>query len=216
MSVRVPVLAGLLLAALATMGTAQKARAKVYETPQDVFDAFLAAVNKHDSKAFVACLTPEALKDLAARRAVATLQKRAEIKGDRDEEKLDKKYRPILDVLDRHGLTKKEIKLGEMAKERAKARETVLRQLKDPGAFLADLLDADDKVTARKSEKIEARLTDMKIDGDRASGIVVITEGDTERKLTYEFTKIGASWKLDPRPKDEKAPKDKQDREEER
>ena len=89
-------------------------KAKTYKTPQEVFDGFLASLNKRDAKAFVGCLAPETLKEMAGAYAVQGLQRR-EIVGDGKDDKLAKRWKPTLDVLDKHGLTTKatkDVKVG--------------------------------------------------------------------------------------------------------
>src|SRR5437588_487353 len=74
-------LGGLLLAALTLMAGAQtdkgKKKARVYKTPQAVFEAAQAASKKGFPKAFVACIAPEAQKKMAGGLALAGLDLRA-------------------------------------------------------------------------------------------------------------------------------------------
>src|SRR5690242_20656831 len=108
--------AALLLAALALpapasqdKGEKPKERPKpaVYETPQECFDAQVAAMLKRpkkDAKAAAEALTPAARKRLAGQAAYQGLLLRGEAGKDEDARK---KYKPFLAVLDRHGLTAK-------------------------------------------------------------------------------------------------------------
>lgn len=210
MNVRAVILGGLLFAAVALpVGAQKKDQERVYKTPRAVFDAFLAATNKRDAAAFVSCLSPDGLKDMAGGRAVAGIGLRLQAAKD---EKAAKRLAGLFAVLDRHGLTEKAtrgITPGRTRKEHEKASEAALELIKDPAAFLADLLVEDDKLSKGKGEKLEAKLTELKVDGDKARGIVVIKDPDRERKTPFEFVKVGDGWKLNPRPKETDTAKDK-------
>src|SRR5262245_24042479 len=75
---------------------------KVYKTPQAVFDAAMAAQQKKDFKTAVACVAPEAQMDMATGFAWAALN----IKANNNDE-FRKAFKPLFDVLDKHGLTEK-------------------------------------------------------------------------------------------------------------
>src|SRR5690349_20245916 len=92
-------LAGLLLVTLTLAAPGQAG--KDYPTPQAVFEAAAAAQKKDDFKTFVACFAPEAQKQLAAGIALGALSQQAAARND---EKLRKQFKPILDALDKHGL----------------------------------------------------------------------------------------------------------------
>src|SRR6476660_3603810 len=113
MKARCVALSALLLACLALSAAAQKdkdekpkdkdkeqPKANAFKTPQEVFDAFLASLNKRDAKAFVGCLAPDTLKEMAGAYAVQGLQRR-EIAGDGKDDKLAKRWKPTFDVLDK-------------------------------------------------------------------------------------------------------------------
>src|SRR4051794_21720146 len=135
--IRTLTLCGLLLAALAA-SAAQKdkdekpkdkdlLKAKAYKTPTEVFDAAVAAMGKKDWAVMVSCFTPEAQKQMAVDLAMQGTFMRSQAEGklvkdkrlkdnDKDkgepepDEKLRKKYKPVFDVMDGHGLTEKALK----------------------------------------------------------------------------------------------------------
>jgi hypothetical protein len=227
---------GVLLLACVTLSASQKdkdekpkdkdqPKAKVFKTPQETFDAFLAALNKRDSKAFVGCLTPDTLKEMAGVYAVQGLLRRELVEsGGKDgakDDKLAKRWKPTFDVLDKHGLTAKatkDVKLGKTPAEHEKAQAAVLPLIKDRAAFLVDYQEALDKDRPKiKEEELNAKLTDVKIDGDKATATVVVTikakkdkEKDAEEKEPVEFLKVGDSWKINPNPKKKDEGKDKE------
>src|SRR3954452_1492249 len=142
-------LGGLLLAALVVSASAQdvepKYKAKIYKTPKDCFEAVLAASEKRDARTLVDCFTPDAVKQMAGDLASQGffLRDQAEGKAFKDKEKgkpdeeTAKRLKPMLDVLDKHGLTEKATKDLRPKGFRAskKEREALLKLVKDPAAF---------------------------------------------------------------------------------
>ena len=203
-------LAGLLLAALAAPCAAQKDKAGAYKTPQECFDAGSAAFARGDHKTWVGCLAPASQKELAAELGVKYALTRASLDELKDRDRAAaaaKAHKPLFDALDRHGLTAKALKglaVGKDAKERQKARETVLGLLKDAEAFLVDFYAAVEKLEGLTKEKDGAteKLTDVKIDGDKATATVVRTimgddKGkDVVSKESMQFVKVDGGWRL--------------------
>jgi hypothetical protein len=177
------------------------AKDKVYKTPQAVFDAAMAASRKKDFKAAVTCLAPEAQKDMAAGFAYAALN----IKEGNTEE-VRKGFKPLFDVLERHGLTgkaTKDIQTGDDPKTAEKSRLALRRLIKDHAAFAAEYLAAQDKVGGgERRGETKIRLADLKIDGEKATGTMVVDFGGSEdKRLPVEFVKIGGGWKMIPEPR---------------
>jgi hypothetical protein len=231
MKVRYVALAVLLLAGFALSAAAQKdkddkPKDKVYKTPKEVFDAFIEAMNKRDARTFVGCLAPEPLTQMVGFYAVQGLQKRdlatsGTKDGDKDN-KLAKRWKPTFDVLDKHGLTVKATKDVKVSttEEREKARKTILPLIKDKSAFLVDYQEALDKDRPKvKEEDFKAKLAELKIDGDKATAVLVVLLNvkdkkdktkESEQKDPVEFVKVGGGWKINPSPKKKKdEPKDK-------
>jgi hypothetical protein len=174
---------------------------KLYKTPQAVYDAAMAAHKRKDYKTAIACFAPEAQKDTAAAMALNALN----VKAGNNEE-IRKTFKPLFDVLDKHGLTEKAVKdvdLGEDPRTVEKSREKLKKLIKKPAEFAVDYLKAQDKLGAGdRPGETKSKLTDVKINGDKATGTVRIDfGGDREITQPVEFVKINGSWKLIPEPK---------------
>jgi len=220
--IRILILCGLSLAvagAAAQKDKDEKPAAKIYKTPQECFDDAAAAMVKKDRTAMLACFTPEAHKQMAADMAVQGISMRAEMTGksakDKDkaekDEALLKKYKQLFDVLDKHGLTEaatKDLKVKDFRPTKQN-REAVVKLVKDPAAFAAAFLTALDKFgEGAPRDEPKPTLTGVKIDGDKASGTVVVkfkvkakdkdTEDVRERKQPLTFSKVNGGWLIDP------------------
>jgi hypothetical protein len=223
MTLRITALAGLLLTALTLSAFAQKDKddkdkkdkdkdkkeAKVYKTPQEVFDAFVAANDKDDYKTMAALMAPEAQKDAAAVIAVLFGADRAELEDSKEKAAQDvlKTFKPVFDAMDRHGVTTKvlrEVKKSKDKKEMEKSKKVVSAVIKDPEAFFADVLGAFDKLgLGGEKPKSTEKLTGLKVDGDKAEGTVVRTtvlkdKKEKVKKEPVKFVKINGSWRIIP------------------
>src|SRR5437868_6504963 len=63
----------------------EKPKAKVYKTPQDVFDAFDEADRRNDHKTVAACLAPQAQKEPASMMVITFATLRSDAKNAKDE-----------------------------------------------------------------------------------------------------------------------------------
>lgn len=194
-----PALAALLLGPLAPAAVAQG-----YNTPQAVFDAAQSAQKKEDFKTFVGCLAPEAQKEMAAGLAFGGLNQQAAARAD---EKLRTQYKPILDTLDKHGLTDevgKKVNLKPASpQEGEKVQRELLGLIKDPAAFAVDMMTAYSKTepfNRKPPDMPTPELTDVKVDGDKARGTVLVKAQGREFRQPIAFVKVGGSWKLAPQP----------------
>jgi hypothetical protein len=201
-------LAGLLLGTLTLAARGQAD--KTYPTPQAVFEAATAAQKKDDFKTLVACFAPEAQKQMAAGLAFTALGQQVAARND---EKLRKQFKAILDALDKHGLTDevtKKIKPPADAKEAEKVQREVQGLIKDPAALAVDLMTAYSKTepfNRKPPDMPEPKLTDVKIDGDKARGTVVVKVMGQEAKTPADFVKVGGGWKFAPAPQPAPPPK---------
>jgi len=201
-----------------------KPKAKVYKTPQDVFDAFVTAGEKDDWKTLIAVMAPEAQKDAAATIAVLFGADRPMLEESNDEKvkELIKAFKPIYDALDKHGVTVKvlkEVKKSKDPKEMEKSKKVVSAAIKDHEAFFVDVMAAFDKLGfGGEKPKTKEELKDLKIDGDKAKGTVVRTtttkdKKEKVKKEPVEFVKINDSWRIIPTfdlgDDDDEKPKDK-------
>jgi len=214
-----PLLATLALAASARDDEKDKPKAAVYKTPEEVFDAFVPAMNKRDTKTYVGCLAPAALKRMAGQLARLGVQRRVFAEsGGKDggpNDKLMKSWKETFEVLDKHGL-KSEVTRKIKAADQDKAEAALSALVKDHAAFVLDYLEAVDRQEGGKLKEgnVKAKLSDVKIDGDSATGTVTYGDKDAESKQTFGFVKVGEGWKLAPSPrpdadKDKKAEKSK-------
>jgi hypothetical protein len=230
MKTRSLALAFLALMALALTAAGQKDKQKqkpaVYKTPQEVFDAAEKAEARDDFKTLVHCYTPRSQQKLALMLGAWFGYGRSQLK-DKSDEKTKKELeeaKPVFDALDRHGLTVEAVEKikKDAGKDDEKAEKAFLALIKDPAAFLIDVAAAAKKVGAfpKSPDKTEKKLTDVKIDGDKATGTVTVTttrpakdkekERKTERKQTMTFEKVKGGWRIDEENKrEEKKDKDK-------
>jgi hypothetical protein len=215
-------LAGLLMAAASLTASAadkDKEKGKSYDSPQAVFDAAVAAQKKDDYKTFIGCLSPDAVKQLASTLAYGALHQQSAAQTN---DKIKEEFKPVLAALDKNGLTyevTKKIKLEDASPEGIKKGAVAVSALiKDPAAVAADLMEAyakADPSRKKPEDQPEPKLADMKIDGDKAKGMVVVTIEGNEVKQPVEFVKVDGGWKLAPQPepadggKDKDKPKDK-------
>ncbi len=200
-----PALGALLLATLAPAAGA------AYDSPQAVFEASQAAQKKEDFKTLVGCFSPEAQKEIATGLAFQALNQQAAARSD---EKLRTQFKPILDVLNKHGLTDEAAKKVPLRPanqaEAEKAQRELQGLIKGPADLAADLMAAYAKTEPFNRKPPEGpvpQLTDVKIDGDKAKGTTVVKVGDRELRLPAEFVKVGGSWKLAPQPQQAPPPR---------
>lgn len=193
-----------------------KAKAKAYETPKEVFDAYVAALNKRDWKTSIGCLAPSAVKRLAGYVARVGVQRRlfAET-GGKDggpNDKLMKSWKDTFEVLDKHGL-KAEATKKIKASDSQEAEDALVKLLDDPAAFLIEYQEALDRANPSKTKEPEEKMTlsDVKIDGDKATGTVTLGTKERPEKRPVAFAKVGEGWKLDPSPESDKDKKPAKD-----
>jgi hypothetical protein len=219
-------LAGLLLSALALSVPAQdvepKRNVKLHKTPKDCFEALMAASEKRDARAMVDCFTPEAIKQMAGDVAGQSFFFRDQAEGklfkDKDVAKPDeatlKRLKPVLEVLDKHGLTEKATKdlKPKGFRPTKKEREALLKLIKKPEQFVVDFMNAQEKGSTRPARKDAPKptLADLKIDGDKATANLVIylqlPSADKDKaekreiKQPITFQKIDGGWRVNPQP----------------
>jgi hypothetical protein len=192
--------------ALAVLSAAPPQQGRQYRTPRQCFDAFVAAQDRDDFAALVACLAPQTQKDAAAFLALESLKDRARLTASKEDEdrRLAKKLAPVFDALDRHGLSAnatRGLDLAAEGKQRRKTKQAVLALARDPAALLADLLAALDRVNGgrpKDEEKVEQKLTELKIDGDAAAGVLVTTARGKDVKEPVKFVKVRGGWRIIP------------------
>jgi hypothetical protein len=187
-------------------GEGAAASGKGSDSPQAVFETATSAQKKEDFKTYTACLSPEAQKQQAADLAFGALSQQQAAHGPMGE-KYREQFKLILAVLDKHGLTYDVTKKFKTDLTDPKAIQQTRRELegliKDPGAFAADMMEAYAKTQSLhqgKLPQIEYKLTDVKVQGDKATGVAVMTMEGKEQKQPVGFVKVGGSWKIAPEP----------------
>jgi len=194
-----------------------KKTAAVYKSPEECFEAGTKAFEKGDHKTWIGCLAPIAQNEFAAEFGVEFISSRAqvmELKDKDQKEALLKAFKPIFDAMDKHGLTEKatkDVKKSKDVKEHEKAKKAVLKLVKDPEAFLVDLLTAFDSLGGLKDKnKAKEKLTNVKYDDDKTKATAVIVrtykdkdEKEVERKEKVSFVKIDGGWRMVPQLKAE-------------
>jgi hypothetical protein len=173
-----------------------------YRSPQDVFDAFKAAARKKDMKAFVACLTPDCGDVIVGQIAMAGMLMKSfqdlDVSG-----KTREKVRPLLEAMEKHGLTDEALKkTGSIdpkadPKDQAKALKAIGALVKDKAAFMTAAMAAMKKLNAKEGSLEDlayAELKDVKIDGSKATGKIKTKKGDMEWEEPVGFEKIKGSW----------------------
>jgi hypothetical protein len=177
-------------------------RTRRYASPKACFDAYAKATEKKDYKTAFDCLSPEAQKDQAAFTVYALSSLPANLPDE-----FKKMYKPVLDVLDKHGLTEKARKDfkgdGFAMKMPEKARLGLRKLIKKPQALLLDLTAAQEKMMKDGGlPAVQANpkftLNDLKVKGDKASGKMVMSFSGTELKQSVEFVKLNVGWKMVP------------------
>ena len=210
---RLTVAGSLLLLAAVSLAIAGD-RQPVYRTPQEVFQASLKAYQRDDYKALCTMLTDAARDQLAGQVAFGSLLNRNRLRASIESAPADKrkeiaaKVKSLDDVLSKHGLT--EEALNKMKKKPADPKDPdpakqMLQQLtapiKDRCAFIVAMAPVLKKLSPDQGKggpvPPDSRLKDIKIDGDRAKGVIVYKDGGEEQREPVAFRKRMGSWKID-------------------
>jgi hypothetical protein len=155
------------------------------DTPEATFKTATTAFEKEDWKTFCDCMTPESKDTMAVGMATVgmMMQGFAALGG----EEADKENAKLKETLAKHGLTEaffKGLEEKEEPKDEAAAMKMLLEPVKDRGQFVADMIGTmqamgDKGPQAGPPIPKDAKLADVKIDGDTAKGTV-----EFERRLT--------------------------------
>jgi len=192
-------------------------KATVYKSPQEVFEAWKQALKKNDTAAVLRCTpgidymavnsTIGAFMDIGMKRIAGGDKKEAEAKT-----------KQLKALMAKHGLTEAHWKkLGEDKELIAKvsrpgtdpddpAFKKLMEPVKDRAAYLVDLMKfmegKEGKPGLQEEGKLleKARLVDVKIDGDKAKGTVIVNVKGKEIRAPFEFRKEDGSWKIQPFP----------------
>ena len=212
--VRAALLAPLVLAAGVAAGgeDTKEKKAPVYKSPQAVYSAARKAAAKEDWKTLCGCLTDDSRDMMAGGMVMMPLFVKGMVaafaKGKPDvAKKMAAQFKPLDDVLTKHGLTPAVLDKMKKAKKpdpkdpesQKKAMKRLVAPIKDRCAFIADMAAALKKMPGAGPGKppISGELKDVKVSDDSASGVEVQTVGGKEVRRTIKFRKVGRSWKME-------------------
>jgi hypothetical protein len=181
-----------------------------HRSPEAVFTAARQAVEREDWRGFCGCLTPPS-RDLLVGSMVHNVSQIvaarsfAAASGLGAGQTVDAKVQPILDVLQRHRLDDETVQ--RMAKELpwmpsasdAERVDQTLAPIRDRNGFVADMIEALKQINNRPAVTpiaTQSELTEVKIDGERATGMVVSTADGRESKESMAFQRSGGGWKI--------------------
>jgi hypothetical protein len=208
---------GLALAALASAdeGKVSKkeipVREPVYKTPQAVYDAAQKAAKTLDGKKLWSCMSKgEQDHQVGSLVVMPHLLKAFGSFGSKEPkilEQVEKNLKPLFDVLKKHKLTEEDLKerfkdkgpkdspgKGKMTRENL---QKIASAVKNRKAFFVDMLAALKKQGKKEEKPGKAELKDLEIDGDKATGVDVMTKDGKETRRPIKFVKEGGSWKID-------------------
>jgi hypothetical protein len=175
-----------------------------YSTPQECFDAFVAAERDRDHQTYAECLSPQALKDAAAELALNYLSVR-DLTFEEDEfaKEMVRVAEPVFEVMDRHGLTvsaTRHVSRSDDPKQRERSRREVLELLDDALTFYVEARAAGDRAGGGEPTAApKTTLSDVEIDGDHATGKVQRWVGEREpAPVPTAFVWIDGSWRIRP------------------
>ncbi len=182
-----------------------------HRSPEAVFQTAKTATENQDWEKFCDCLTPESQDNLAGMLVYGAMMVRsmsgmAAMAGPDKAREAEEKMKPVMAVLERHGLDEQTLKESQAETQRAVGgnRQEMIQKLvspiKDRGKFVADMINAMREMGQQENAtpfQSDARLEDVKIDGDSATGQIVQTKNGVERKDGIRFQKISGRWKID-------------------
>lgn len=178
-------------------------KAPKYDSPAKVFEAAKSAVEKKDMAGFLKCMTPESQEVFAGVLAMSALMMKALAEafgGGGDNKELAK----IDDVLKKHGLTTKMMKELENSddKDPKAAIKKLTAPIKDKPAFVKDIMAALESMGDKgggggPADDFAGKLTNVKVDGDSATGTVTQTKDGEKKEDEINFKKVNGGWLID-------------------
>ena len=205
------VLSGLALTLLSGSAAVAQERKepKKYSTPQEVFTAAAAAVQRKDMKSAMTCFTPESRDAMAG---MMIFMGQLVLGFSELDPKGKDKANELKAIMEKYGLTKDALdslkgdhipKGGDPkdpAKEKAAFAELGKLVKKDRNGFIADMIKFLSKEPGNDKSLIPdaARLEGVTIDGEHAKGMVVGNDKGKEKRDPIEFKKTAAAgWRID-------------------
>lgn len=155
------------------------------KSPEDAFAKFKKATEKNDYKGAFNCLDASTQNALAAG---LVMMSGFMVMGD------DEAAKKIEEVMKKHKLNDlDETEMEKFKDDQKAATEFIAAKVKNKSQFFEDVMKvaASAKNAGGTSFAIKGELKDIKIDGDEATGKIVM-EGDREEPI--KFVKVGGRW----------------------
>jgi hypothetical protein len=179
-------------------------------SPEAVFEKARAAAEQQDWEGFCECLTPESRDQIAGMMAVNTVMiqgfsRMAALAGPERAREAEEKFKPLMDVLSKHGLDEETVKKmnpqGPLRPGRADPErlQQLLAPISDRNQFVADMIRALQSVDSRAQSTpfdADVRLEELTITDDTATGSLVRLKDGTEKRTRIDFQRQGGSWKI--------------------
>ena len=172
-----------------------------FSSPEATFATAKAAATKGDYKTFCDCLTTDAQDQLAAGFVFLGGFMQLAMMGDDEDAKA--MATEIRELLEKHGVTedsssKVNIDMNASEKDQGKEMRKLAAPIKDRPAFIAEFFAVLEKHGKDKTKPFEsdAKLVDLKTEGDTATATVVQTSEGKEEKNSIEFKKVDGAWKI--------------------
>lgn len=178
-----------------------------YATPEATFETAKSAVASEDYQAFCGCLTSEVRDEMAAGLVMVGgfMQMAGEMPMEGpDAEKAKDAAKKVKAIMEKHGLTEDSmaeisIDLNVSKEEQKKEMLKLVEPIEDRDAFVAELipvlLETGEESDPKPIEQ-DAKLTDLKTEGDTATATVVQTREGKEKKGPIAFKKVDGEWKI--------------------
>jgi hypothetical protein len=180
---------------------------KTDNTPEGVFRAFEKAARTKDHRAFFLCLTPESQEQMTGTLVSAGIMMGKASALISDPEK-NKAARELGAVLVKHGVTP-EVQ-GKLLKEffrtkpskddqKANAQRTasMAKPVKNRVDFYAAAMPLFERLAGETmAPPSDTTLKDLKVNGDRASGVAVFKVKGKDKRDKVEFHKVAGKWKV--------------------
>jgi len=192
-----------------------------HDSPQAAYDAAKAATKAKDYSAFSDCLTPES-QDMMSGGMIRQSLMMKEIavrggpEGEQDQQDLKASCRALDDVLAKHGLNQDQLQaiqaidlVAVPPEEGMAALAKLTTPIKDKSAFLVEIMNTMDAMESAYTGKqggmgknkttgmFEGRLENIKVEGDRATAQVVVTEAGEEQRWPIGFKNVNGNWLIE-------------------
>jgi hypothetical protein len=178
-----------------------------FATPEACFAAMQTAAKNKDIPALCDCITEESQSALAGGLVMMgsmlkMMSGMAAMGGPEAKAEAEKTLGAVGAVLEKHGVTEEALKNATPDPHTMGDSKAILKladMVKDKKAFISDMFAAmqqagqGDKFSDQMDEQVAGQLKDVKIDGDRATAVVVTDTGESP----IEFRRSnGSGWKL--------------------